>query len=69
LPPCSLQDGDAAAAQEAVQLVLSRLRPSKHSQVLQLRFGLGDSSGTAAAGEDVDFATMGQQLGVRCCLA
>ena len=37
--------------------------------MLQLRFGLGDSSGTAAAGEDVDFATMGQQLGVRCCLA
>ena len=52
-----------------MQLLLSSLRPSKHSQVLRLRYGLdGGSSGAAvAAGEEVDFMTMGQQLGVRCC--
>ncbi|KAL4858598.1 hypothetical protein ACK3TF_001543 [Chlorella vulgaris] len=59
-----------AAAEEAVQLVLTRMRPSKLARTLRLRFGLdaaGDSSsgkGGCQQGELLDFSAVGQQMGV-----
>lgn len=70
-PCCSclfLQDSaaDEDAAQEAVQLLLSRMRHARHERVLRLRFGLDASPGAPeAAASKVDFGTLGKQLGVR----
>ncbi|KAI3428012.1 hypothetical protein D9Q98_006398 [Chlorella vulgaris] len=59
-----------AAAEEAVQLVLARMRPSKLARTLRLRFGLDaaddSSSGKEGCqqGEILDFRAVGQQMGV-----
>lgn len=59
-----------AAAEEAVQLVLARMRPSKLARTLRLRFGIDaaddSSSGKEGCqqGELLDFRAVGQQMGV-----
>ena len=63
------EEGSDAAAEEAVQLVLARLR-RKHADVLRLRFGLqragaGGCSSSGVAGPGVlDFTSVGRQLGM-----
>lgn len=76
-PSCLQGDrasAEAAAAREAVELILARLRPRKHATVLRLRHRLDDMGSPAAglgassvpAGEvaELDFASLGRRLGV-----
>lgn len=63
---------EAAAAREAVELILARLRPRKHATVLRLRHRLDERSGGAAGADvsnayevaELDFASLGRRLGV-----
>lgn len=67
---CLQAELSAAAAREAVQLVLSRLPTSQHAQVLRLRHRLGEACQAvgpqelAAGQRELDFTAVGRQLGV-----
>jgi len=62
VPPVQAEFAGAAAC-ETVQLLLARLPTSRHAEVLRLRHRLDDAC-HATEQRELDFTTVGRQLGV-----